>query len=353
MEHLSRLLDSIEPADPQWETRAWQRLGSQIRPRGSLGQLEFIGARLASIQRTLTPALQKKLIFTMAGDHGVAAEGVSAFPQEVTGQMVYSFTRGWASINVLAKHVGADVRVVDCGIASDIPPDWPVVHRKIGRGTRSIAAGPAMTRAEGVEGLLLGAELVRNAFEEEGYELFGTGDMGIANTTPSTAIVAAFSGKPVAELTGRGTGINDASFAHKISVIERALAVNRPDPADALDVLCKVGGYEIAGLAGAVLGAASVKAPILCDGFIATAGALIACRLCPRAGDYLFLSHRSHEAGHAVMADLLGIRPILDLDMRLGEGTGSALAMNIIEASARVLMDIKTFAEAGVTDTGH
>jgi nicotinate-nucleotide--dimethylbenzimidazole phosphoribosyltransferase len=278
---------------------------------------------------------------------------VSAFPQEVTAQMVFSFIRGWASINVLARHVGADVRVVDCGVASDLPPDWPVIHRKIGKGTASISKGPAMSREEAVRGLLLGAELVRNAHDGEGYQLFGTGDMGIGNTTPSTAIVAAFSGRPVGRLTGRGTGIDDETYHRKVALIEQALSVNRPDPKDPVDVLSKVGGYEIAALAGAVLGAAASGAPVVCDGFIATAGALIACRLAPAAGDYLFVSHRSQEVGHSAMLELLEQRAILDLDMRLGEGTGAALAMNVVEASAKVLKEIKTFAEAGVTDTGH
>ncbi len=353
MEELHRLLSRIEPADETWEQRAWERLRSQIRPRGSLGYLEVIAARLAAICRTLQPSLGRKIIFTMAGDHGVAEEGVSAYPQEVTPQMVYSFVQGWASINVLAKHAGSHVRVVDCGVAADLPQEWLVVHRKVAKGTKNMAMEPAMSGAQAVEGLLLGASLVEEAGKNEGYELFGTGDMGIANTTPSTAIVAAFSGKPVADLTGRGTGIDDAVLQRKIKVIEQSLRVNKPDPDDPLDVLTKVGGHEIAGLAGAVLGAAAHKAPIVCDGFIATAGALVACRLAPAARDYLFISHHSMEVGHASMIELLGIRPILDLDMRLGEGTGSALAMSIVEAAARVLMDIKTFAEAGVTDTGH
>lgn len=245
------------------------------------------------------------------------------------------------------------MRVVDCGVASDLPPEWPIIHRKIAKGTANLSQGPAMSREDAVRGILLGADLVDSARREEGYQLFGTGDMGIANTTPSTAIVAAFSGKPVAELTGRGTGIDDASWKTKVAVIERALALNQPDPEDALDVLCKVGGYEIAGLAGAVLGAAAVQSPVVCDGFIATAGALVACRLVPAARDYLFVSHLSREVGHRTMVSLLEQEPILDLGMRLGEGTGSALAMTIVEASAKVLKEIKTFAEAGVTDTGH
>jgi nicotinate-nucleotide--dimethylbenzimidazole phosphoribosyltransferase len=210
-----------------------------------------------------------------------------------------------------------------------------------------------LSREEAVSGLLLGAELVEKAYVSEGYQLIGTGDMGIANTTPSTAILAVLSGKPVAELTGRGTGIDDAALEQKVAVIEKGLALNQPDPGDPLDILSKVGGFEIAALAGALLGAAAAKSPLICDGFIATAGALIACQLAPPAKDYLFLSHRSQELGHSVMAELLGLEPILDLNMRLGEGTGSVLAMTIVEAAAKVLMEIKTFAEAGVTDTGH
>ena len=353
MHKLEQLLARIEPADQNWEAKAWKRLRSQIRPRGSLGELETIAARLAGIERRLSFDFGKKLIFTMAGDHGVAHEGVSAYPQEVTPQMVYSFVQGWASINVLARYVGAEVRVVDCGVASDLPGDWPILHRKIGKGTSSFTGGPAMSREEAVSGLLLGAELIEKAYTVEGYQLVGTGDMGIANTTPSTAIVAVLSGKPVAQLAGRGTGIDDATLERKIAVIEKGLAVNQPDPTDPLDILSKVGGFEIAALAGALLGAAAAKSPLICDGFIATAGALIACHLAPAAKDYLFLSHRSQEIGHATMVDLLGLEPILDLKMRLGEGTGSVLAMTIVEAAAKVLMEIKTFEEAGVTDTGH
>ena len=350
---LEELLGGIQESSKEVEAKAWERLNSQIRPRRSLGQLETIGARVAGIQQTMSPRVDKKIIFTMAGDHGVATEGVSAYPQEVTAQMVYSFIKGWASINVLAKHVGADVRVVDCGVASDLPAEWPVIHRKIGRGTASIARGPAMVKEDAVRGILNGAEVVLEAVQKEGYQMVGTGDMGIGNTTPSTAIVAAFSGRAVRDLTGRGTGIDDDTLEKKIAVIEKSLAVNRPDPRDPLGVLSKVGGFEIAGLAGAVLGAAYAKVPVVCDGFIATAGALVACRMAPAARDYLFISHRSQEIGHRTMIELLDLRPILDLEMRLGEGTGSALAMNIVEAATKVLKEIKTFQEAGVTDTGR
>lgn len=350
---LEELLGGIRKTSKEMERKAWERLNAQIRPRGSLGELETIGARLAGIQQTMFPCVDRKIIFTMAGDHGVAKEGVSAYPQEVTAQMVFSFTKGWASINVLANHVGAVVRVVDCGVASDLPPHWDVINRKIGRGTASIVRGPAMTREDGVRAILNGAMLVMDAVRNEGYQIVGTGDMGIGNTTPSTAIVAAFSGKRVRDLTGRGTGIDDDTHERKIAVIEKSLAINRPNPCEPLDVLSKVGGFEIASLAGAVLGSAHAGVPVVCDGFIATAGALVACRMAPAAKDYLFVSHRSQEVGHSTMIELLGLRPILDLNMRLGEGTGSALAMNIMEAATKVLKEIRTFEEAGVTDTGH
>jgi nicotinate-nucleotide--dimethylbenzimidazole phosphoribosyltransferase len=348
MKGLEALLGSIEPADRTWEDKAWDRLHSQIRPLESLGELEKIAARLAAMKRTLYVDLSRKMIFVMAGDHGVVAEGVSAYPQEVTPQMVYSFTQGWASINVLAKHAGSDVCVADLGVAADIPAEWGIIDAKVGRGTASIAKGPAMSREDAIKGIKAGADLVRRSCLE-GTRLVGTGDMGIGNTTPSAAIICAFSGQPAAALTGRGTGIGDEGLARKIAVIDTALAINKPDPLDPVDVLSKVGGYEIAGLAGAVLGAASTRTPVICDGLIATAGALIACRLSPESRDYLFISHLSVEPGHAAMCDMIGLRPVLSLNMRLGEGTGAALAMNIVEAAAKIMGECKTFAEAGVS----
>lgn len=343
------LIEGIEPADTGWEKLAWDRLRSQIRPRDSLGQLEVIAARVASIRRSLTVDLSRKIIFTMAGDHGVAEEGVSLYPQEVTAQMVYSFVRGWATINVLAKHGNIDVSVVDMGVKSDIPEEWNVIPRKVRRGTQNFTKGPAMTREEALRGLLAGAELVIDAVERGKYQFIGTGDMGIANTTPSAAILSVLGGISPEKVAGRGTGIDDETLKKKIAVIEKGIALNNPDPSDPLDVLSKIGGCEIAGLAGAVLGAAFMKVPVVCDGFIATAGALVAIRLVPAAKDYLFISHRSQEKGHSAMIEVIGIRPVLDLEMRLGEGTGAALAMPIIEASVKVLREVKTFEEAGVS----
>lgn len=346
---LDELIKGIEPRDSEWEKLAWERLRSQIRPKDSLGQLEVIAAKIASIKRSINVDLGRKIIFTMAGDHGVAEEGVSAYPQEVTAQMVYSFVKGWATINVLAKHGGIDVRVVDMGVKTDLPEEWNIIRRKIRKGTQNFTKGPAMTREEAISGLLAGAELVIDAVRHENYSLIGTGDMGIANTTASAAIFSALSGIPPSEIAGRGTGIDDNTLKRKIAVIERAISLNKPDPSDPIDVLSKVGGCEIAGLAGAVLGAAFMKVPVVCDGFIATAGALVAIRMVPAARDYLFISHRSQERGHSAMVEYIGIRPVLDLEMRLGEGTGAALAMPIVEAAAKVLKEVKTFEEAGVS----
>lgn len=346
---LDELIKGIEPRDSEWEKLAWERLRSQIRPKDSLGQLEVIAAKIASIKRSINVDLGRKIIFTMAGDHGVAEEGVSAYPQEVTAQMVYSFVKGWATINVLAKHGGIDVRVVDMGVKTDLPEEWNIIRRKIRKGTQNFTKGPAMTREEAISGLLAGAELVIDAVRHENYSLIGTGDMGIANTTASAAIFSALSGIPPSEIAGRGTGIDDNTLKRKIAVIERAISLNKPDPSDPIDVLSKVGGCEIAGLAGAVLGAAFMKVPVVCDGFIATAGALVAIRMVPAARDYLFISHRSQERGHSAMVEYIGIRPVLDLEMRLGEGTGAALAMPIVEVAAKVLKEVKTFEEAGVS----
>ncbi len=349
MSLLEQTLESIPPVSEEWRQAAVARLQDQVRPRGSLGKLEAVAERLAAIRQTLDVPTGRKHILTMAGDHGVAAEGVSAYPQEVTGQMVGAFAIGAASINALARCVGAEVQVVDVGVAADLPPDMPILHRRVRPGTDNMAVGPAMSRDDAVRSIEVGIEVVQGL---DAPDLIGTGDMGIANTTPSTAIIAVYSGLPVDQLVGRGTGIDDAGLARKRSAIERALDVNQPDAGDPLGVLAKVGGLEIGALAGAVIGAASISRPVVCDGLIATAGALIACELCPAVRPYLFASHRSVEVGHQAMFDRLGLEPLLDLDLRLGEGTGAALALFLIEAAARVLSDIKTFADLGVTDTG-
>ena len=350
MSLLNTTLAEIGPQDAAWRANAKQRLDRLIMPHWALGRLMDLALDLAGITRRLDPPVARKTIITMAGDHGVAAEGVSKYPQEVTGQMVGGFAAGMAGINAMARLAGAEVVVVDMGVAADLSAlakAGKILDRKIARGTANIAAGPAMSGDQARRAVEAGIELVGRLADT--VDVFGTGDMGIANTTPSTAVAAALTGAPVPALIGRGTGIDDAQMAHKSAVVEQALAVNRPDPKDGLDVLAKVGGFEIGGIAGVVLGAAARRKPVVIDGFISTAGALIAHALCPAASEYIIAAHRSVEPGHRAMHAYLGREPLLDLSLRLGEGTGAALAMHLVEAARRILTEIATFEEAHVS----
>lgn len=349
MKILEAALASIKPVDPALLAAAQAKLDNKTKPLGSLGRLEEFARRVAAISGSMQPDLARKVIYTFAGDHGVVEEGVSAFPKEVTPQMVFNFLNGGAGVNVLARHVGAEVRVVDMGVDFDFGATPGLIDRKIARGTKNLAKEPAMTRAEAVAAVEAGITLALDA-KAEGVAILGTGDMGIGNTTPSSAIIAAFSGIAVRELTHKGTGINDAALEKKIKAIEQGLAVNHPDPQDPIDVLAKVGGFEIAGIAGLVLGAAAAGIPVVIDGFISTAGALIASELHPSVKEYIFAAHKSVEIGHTFMLDRMDAVPILDLQLRLGEGTGAALAMTLIEAGARVLCEMASFAEAGVSE---
>ena len=348
MSLLQETIARVQPVDPALLDEAQRKLDNKTKPPGSLGRLEEFARRLAAITGSLAPATEKKVIFTFAGDHGVVAEGVAVYPPEVTPQMVLNFLRGGAGVNVLARHAGAEVVVVDVGVDYDFGEQSGLLHRKVARGTRNLAAGPAMTRAEAEAALAVGIELAREA-KAQGLHLVGTGEMGIGNTTPSSALIAAFSGLPVREVTHRGAGLDDAGLVRKVAVIERGLALNQPDPADPVDVLAKVGGLEIAAIAGLVLGCAAERLPVVIDGFISTAGALVAWELQPRVRDYLFAAHRSVEIGHRFILERIGAEPILDLGLRLGEGTGAALAMGLIEAGAKILKEMASFAEAGVT----
>jgi nicotinate-nucleotide--dimethylbenzimidazole phosphoribosyltransferase len=350
---LSLLNDTVHrivPQDAAVRAQAHHRLEALTMPYWALGRLLDLAEDLAGITRSLRPPVARKAIFVMAGDHGVVAEGVSKYPREVTPQMVANFVAGGAGINALARQVGAVVTVVDMGVASDmgeLSAAGKIISRRIGPGTRNMAEGPAMSREEAVAAVEAGIDVARNA--ADAVDLFGTGDMGIGNTTPSSAIVAAFSGCPVAEVTGHGTGIDGEQFARKVRVIEKSMRINRPDPQDGLDVLAKIGGFEIGGIAGLILGAAALKKPVVVDGFISTAGALIAHALCPTAAEYMIAAHRSVEQGHRVALTILGKQPLIDLDLRLGEGTGAALAMNFVEAAVRVLTEVATFDEAMVS----
>jgi nicotinate-nucleotide--dimethylbenzimidazole phosphoribosyltransferase len=348
-ETLKETCKSILPLKKEFFEKAWSRLDSLTKPPGSLGRLEEIAARLVAITEDISPRIDKKVIFTCAGDHGVAAQGVSAYPKEVTMQMVFNFLRGGAAINVLGRHAGAEVAVVDAGVDWKFDDAEGLINKKIVMGTRDMSKGPAMTEKEATDCMEAGIQLVRQ-YKSRNYNLFGTGDMGIGNTTPSSAIASVLTGFPPSAVTGRGTGINDGSLARKIKVVEEAISVNKPDASDAIDVLAKVGGAEIGVIAGICLGGAAARVPIVVDGFISTAGALIAYALEPACAEYMFSAHRSQEPGHAAMLEKMGLRPILDLDMRLGEGTGSALAMLVIEAALKIFREMATFGEAGVSD---
>lgn len=348
-ELLSNIIRMISPLDEKAMAQARARQDTLTKPQGSLGRLEELSIQLAGIQGKPIPQIKHKAIITMAGDHGVVAEKVGNWPQEVTAQMVYNFLRGGAGINVLARQAGARVVVVDIGVATKLEPNPQLLSRRVASGTRNMALGPAMSREQAVTAIEIGIDVV-TVEAGNGLDIVGTGDMGIGNTTPSSAICAVMAKRRAAEVTGRGTGITDEQLAHKIEVVKKALAVNRPDPADPIDVLAKVGGFEIGGLAGVMLGAAAHRIPVVIDGFISGAAALIATGLSPRLKDYLIAAHVSAEPGHRLLLKHLGLASLLDLRMRLGEGTGAALGILLVEAAARILGEMATFAEAGVSE---
>ena len=371
---MQKTLKMITPVNIEFAEKAQKRLDNLTKPPGSLGRLEEFARRLVAITENTIPVLDKKVIFTFAGDHGVAEERVSAYPKEVTRQMVFNFLNGGAGINVLARHAEAEVFVVDIGVDFDFtkagdspdstaslrfarkswdsPLKWETgglfISKKVVMGTKNMRKQPAMTKDEALRCIEVGIHLAED-YALKGYNIFGTGEMGIANTTPSSAIAAVLTGKPVSEVTGRGTGIDDDALKNKIKVIEDAILINNPDLSNAVDVLAKVGGTEIGAIAGLIIGAAANRIPVVIDGFISTAGALIAYCIEPKTKDYMFAAHNSVEIGHKAMLEKIGLRPILDLDLRLGEGTGAALAMLMIEAGLKIYKEMATFGEAGVS----
>jgi len=349
MNELSQIISQIEPVDPAWLARAQERLDSLTKPPGSLGRLEELAARYVAIRQDPMPELQTKWVVVFAADHGVVAEGVSAYPQDVTYQMVYNFLRGGAGINVLARQARARVEVEDIGVNHDFAEVQDLIARKVAYGSRNMAHEPAMSRDEALKALLVGVERAEAA-TAAGVDVIAAGDMGIGNTTPASALASVFTGRPVSAVTGRGTGIEDKVWQHKVAVINRALSMHRPDPVDPLGALAGVGGLEIAGIAGLILGCAAARRPLLLDGFIATAGALVAAAMAPAAADYLIAAHRSVEPGHQTVLDFLKLKPLLNLNMRLGEGTGAALGMLLLEAGLRIYREMATFAEAGVSE---
>jgi len=355
-ESLNEIISGIMPLDEAWFVKARQRSEQLLMPTRALGRLLDMAERCCAIEQTLTPVVDDKGIVVMAGDHGVANEGVSAYPQEVSGAMVQTFLMGGAGINAMARQVDARVWIVDMGIIPDVEARTAeggpqLIVNKIGRGTASLAKGPAMSSAQAEQAISVGFGQAAAAFAD-GVQILGTGDMGIGNTTPSAAIGAVFTGAGLDEMVGRGTGVDDVGLVGKKEVIARGLALNSPDAKEGLDVLAKVGGFEIGGIAGLVLGAAFHRKPVVIDGFISTAGALVAQALCPAVADYIFAGHQSQEPGHRIMLQHLGLTPILNLEMRLGEGTGAALAMGIIQGAVRAYKEMLTFEEASVPNKG-
>ncbi|MCR2805525.1 nicotinate-nucleotide--dimethylbenzimidazole phosphoribosyltransferase [Paenibacillus soyae] len=344
---LHEVIKRIEPFDEGAAELARRHSDNLTKPPGSLGKLEEIAAQLAGMTGELWPELSRRAVIVMAGDHGVCEEGVSAFPPSVTPQMVLNFLNGGAAVNVLARQAGADVICVDIGVAAEL--EHPGLEpRKIVFGTRNMAKEPAMTREEAVAAINVGIAIAEEQYTR-GVRMFATGEMGIGNTTASAALASVLAGLAPEASVGRGTGINEETRQHKVMVVKRAIDVNRPNPKDPIDVLAKVGGAEIAGLVGVILGAAALRCPVVIDGFISSAAALVASKLSPMAAAYMIASHLSNEQGHRKLMDVLGLPPVLHLDMRLGEGTGAVLAFHLIDASLRLMREMATFDSAGVS----
>jgi nicotinate-nucleotide--dimethylbenzimidazole phosphoribosyltransferase len=343
---LNQVNQGIRPLDAEAQQQALRRIDSLLKPVGSLGKLERIATQIAGITGKVENQLTRKCVIIMCADNGVWEEGVSACPQELTAMQTLNFTRGICGINVLCRHAGTDVKIIDIGVNADFNhPE--VVNRKIRKGTGNIAQGPAMTREEAVKAVEVGMETVVELVQY-GYDAYGTGEMGIGNTSTSSAVLMAFTGCDAATAVGKGAGLTDAGLANKKRVIEQALRINRPDPADPLDVLAKVGGLDIAGLTGAYLGAAYHRVPIVIDGFISAAAALIAFKLNPLTREYMIPSHNSAEPGFGLIMKELGLEPSLNLEMRLGEGTGCPLVFTIMDAALKVVAEMATFEEAAV-----
>lgn len=342
-----RTLRMIRPVSPDWIAKAYQRLDSLTKPRRSLGYMEELASRLVAILQQTHPKIAGRRVFVFAGDHKVTAEGVSAYPSAVTTLMVKNFIGGGAAINVLARRAGAEVEVIDIGMAEDPGKLKGLLRLNVKRGADNIARGPAMTTEDAVRAVIVGIERANQAIDHH-VTLLATGEMGIGNTTPATALLSVLLGLPVSDLIGPGTGLDAAGTAHKRKVVEQAIAINRANCTDPLATLAALGGLEIAGICGLCLGAAARARPVVVDGFISSAGALVALRLCPAVKDYLFFAHMSAEPGHRKFFEKECLRPIVSLDMRLGEGTGAAIAMQIMEDALAIYNEMATFAQAGI-----
>ncbi len=351
---LKQIIDSIKPVNEEIFNEAVDRTSQLLMPPRAMGKLNDLSERLCAMVGHLKPKFDNKGVFVMVGDHGVVEEGVSAFPQEVTGQMIGAFTYGIATINALCSQAGVSVVVTDVGSVSDIPATQvsdkaEYLVRKVANGTKNFVKEPAMTREEAIQSVVTGYEIAIEYIEKSNLDLMTTGDMGIGNTTPSAAIGAVYTGVPVDVMTGRGSGIDDDALKHKTKVIADAIAMHQPDKNDAIDVLSKVGGFEIGAIAGAMLAGAAKNIPVVVDGVISTAGAIIANGISPLAKGYMVAGHKSVEPGQIKMLEHLELEPLLNLGMRLGEGTGAVVAMGILDSAAVIIRDVATFAEAGVS----
>lgn len=347
MEKIQEIIKKIKPLDEGIMAETQRRLDNLTKPVGSLAVLEDMARQLAGARRKARPGIPQKAIVLMAADHGVADEGVSAYPAEVTEQMVYNFVRGGAAISVLARHADASLVLVDVGVRSELPQELPIRHCKIRMGTSNMRYEPAMNREDVIRALKTGIRIAEE-LADQGIEVIALGEMGIGNTTASSAIASLFTGKPVSQVVGKGTGLSGDFVINKIKVIEEAIVLNKPNANDAIDVLAKVGGLEIAGLAGVVLGAASRRVLVLVDGFITSAAALAAYRISRAIRPYLMASHLSEEPGHAAILECLGLKPYLRMNLRLGEGSGAALGLVLLDAAVKILNEMATFSEAQV-----
>jgi nicotinate-nucleotide--dimethylbenzimidazole phosphoribosyltransferase len=348
-ERVGELAGEVEPADPSAAEAARERHSRLLKPQGSLGDLEELGIRLSSMVGECPPPVpENPAVVVCAGDHGVLARGVSPWPQEVTAAMVENFCAGGAAVNALARTVGARLSVLDVGVASDLPRHPQLRGAKVRRGTDDLSRGPAMSREDAARAVLAGAGIAEELVESGGVDLTVPGDMGIGNTTPAACLIAAFTGRAAKEVTGRGTGIDDATLEKKVEVVGEALELHRPDPGDPLGTLAALGGLEHAALAGLILMGAACGVPVVLDGVVSNAAALVARALAPNSADYMIAGHLSAEPGARIALEELDLDPLLDLGMRLGEGTGGLLAVPLVRAAARVLEEMATMEEAGI-----
>ncbi|MDD5108951.1 MAG: nicotinate-nucleotide--dimethylbenzimidazole phosphoribosyltransferase [Candidatus Omnitrophica bacterium] len=349
MERIKKIIGEISEVDILMMKKTQERLDSLTKPLGSLGRLEELAKQICGITGKDNPLLEKKVIFTLAADHGVTDEGVSAYPREVTAQMVYNFLNGGAGINVLARHVNARVVVADFGVVVDLKANQKLKIKKINYGTKNMAKGPAMTRDEAIKAICAGIEILKEELKF-GVNIIGTGEMGIGNTTAASAIAACFTKREVEEVVGRGAGLDNRGLKNKIEVIKKSLSINKPNSSDPIDVLSKIGGFEIAGLVGVILAASANKIPVVIDGFISAASALVAFKIEPKVKNYMIAAHNSVEKGHKIILEHIGLRPLMDLDLRLGEGTGGALGIGLADAAVKILTQMATFKNANVSE---